>query len=193
MNLSNIYLNSLFSGVAYANKTGDHTITSELNSQTILKQFTDNPDTVYEDRVTDENRFLVSDFSTTSAPNTSGFAAVVVQDRATNQVTIAFRGTEPRDGLDRSADADILVSGCARAQIVDMYNYVARLRAAVGETVAQYQFNDDGVLEVAPSATGLGIIKPGDVLNLTGHSLGGHLAMACSRFSATTQQGQTAH
>jgi len=133
-------------------------------------------------------------FSTTSSPSSSGFAAAVVRDKTTNQVTIAFRGTEPSDPLDIAADADIGLSGCARAQIVDMYNYVARLRASAGQNVVQYQLNEAGGVEVAPGfATGLGIIKPGDTVNLAGHSLGGHLAMACSRLFGTSMPEIDAH
>ncbi|MCI0563015.1 MAG: hypothetical protein MN733_31445, partial [Nitrososphaera sp.] len=71
----------------------------------------------------------------------SGFSASVFRSNETGQIVIAFRGTEgsPRD-LDLgdiAADADILVTGYARQQIVSAYNYYQRLIAPAGQPVSQ--------------------------------------------------------
>lgn len=100
----------------------------------------------------------------------SGFSATVLQNRSTNEYTLAFRSTEFADqahGGDRerdlrfestsAADYEIALDGFAFAQLSAMERYWNELRdrGALGEP--------NGVL-------------PGAILNVTGYSLGGHLA-----------------
>lgn len=134
-----------------------------------------------------------------------GFAAYVFVDKSNPTAkTISFRGTKPLDPLDLAADADIATKGVALQQVVDMYNYVTRLKTPAGNTVSQCVLVDSLTLpEVGTAyatwtsptemgsqthyysiqwtgtATGLGVINPGETVNLTGHSLGGELALAC--------------
>src|SRR6476620_558632 len=72
-----------------------------------------------------------------------GFSALLIQNKPTNEITLALRGTEPGtpdlNGLDLStADADIFLHGLARHQIVALYNYYNRLTAPAGGTAEQY-------------------------------------------------------
>lgn len=126
MNMHDIFMYSVLSGAAYADNV-NQSLSEQLASTTLSNQFSTDPNS--------SAKYLIKDFSTTSAPNNSGFAATVVQDKATNQVTIAFRGTEPSLS-DYSTDALAIASGVAAGQIVDMYNYVNGLRY-VGD-VTQY-------------------------------------------------------
>jgi len=148
-----------------------------------------------------------------------GFAAYVFGDQSNTTIkTIAFRGTEISiqriDPLDLAADADIATKGAALQQIVDMYNYVTRLKTPAGITVSQCVLVDSLTLpevgtayatwtsptemgsqthyysiQLTGTATGLGVIKPGDTVNLTGHSLGGELALAASKLFGTSLLG----
>jgi len=104
------------------------------------------------------------------------------------------------DGVDLlSADlGQIGILGLALTQVVSMANYVMRLRAATNMPVTQLKVEATltqptsgpflpvqgelgSTLYVAFSesdpAYGLDKIHPGDVVTLTGHSLGGHLAV----------------
>lgn len=140
-----------------------------------------------------------------------GFAAYVYGDTSNPGVkTIAFRGTELSDPLDLAADTDILTHGVAMQQIVDMYNYVSSLRTG---SQSQYRLvmsanppldNTPCVqamgslipgappslvyysLELSGTVVGSGVIQPGDTVNLTGHSLGGHLALDVNGFAEAT-------
>jgi hypothetical protein len=61
-------------------------------------------------------------------PNTtSGFSATVFREAGTNQLTVAFRGTEGVNGNDLHADNHITQYGAAYNQIVDMYNWWMRV------------------------------------------------------------------
>ena len=147
-----------------------------------------------------------------------GFAAYVFADKSNPTAkTISFRGTEPLDPLDIAADADIATKGAALQQIVDMYNYVSRLKTGTTDQAQQYALTYslipplDGTpyaTDLSPlavgqlpkyysvqqvgSVTGLGIINPGDTVNLTGHSLGGELALAAGKlFTDKTNQVYT--
>jgi Ca2+-binding RTX toxin-like protein len=129
-------------------------------------------------------------------PNTdSGFSATVFKD-ANGELTIAFRGTEGL-GIDLS-EADlgqIFPFGAAYNQIVDMYNWWQTISSPAGTLVNQYEvvtvvgdppeggirLSDAFYLvpEAEVSATGE-LASEADMtsLDVTGHSLGGHLAIA---------------
>jgi len=94
------------------------------------------------------------------ANDATGFSATLIQERGTNNFTLSFRSTEyqpqtsggdrARDGF--GADAEISVGGgFAVGQLLAMENYYQSLKDS-------------------------GLLPAGAVLNVTGYSLGGHLA-----------------
>lgn len=83
-----------------------------------------------------------------------GFSASLFQSNANGELTLAIRGTA--GFIDLIQDSEILTRGFAEDQIYSLYNYVQRLQR-------------------------LGLIPTGTRINVTGHSLGGHLALAFSR------------
>lgn len=135
-------------------------------------------------------------------PDTS-FTATVFKD-SSGQLTLALRGTlEARDYV---TDGDIWLAGTGYDQIVSMYNWWQRASTPAGQQGAQYQLTSylnnvdpkppaDAVLlykaglatvylESAVSVVATGELVTaiatdiGHKLDVTGHSLGGHLAMA---------------
>jgi hypothetical protein len=94
------------------------------------------------------------------ANDATGFSATLLRDTTTGEYTLSFRSTEyqnavdggdwERDGLS-GADGEIFSKGFAFGQLVSMEKYYQRLKT-------------DGVL------------PQGATLNVTGYSLGGHLA-----------------
>lgn len=115
----------------------------------------------------------------------TGFSATVFRNNATNKLTIALRGT---DGLqDILQDVDLARDGYAKDQIYSLYNYIQRLTntGTVAQWVRRYVIDEGGeavpVWELTGTAQGLGIVPAGAQVDITGHSLGGHLAMAASR------------
>ncbi len=165
----------------------------------------------------------------------SGFSATLFEglnpDGSGNgQLTLALRGTETGwlriPGFPNPTDlaltdvSDIVLDGLALDQIVDMFNYVQRLKASPGSTYTvarlenynaltdalrqayvdgygpnlEAQYSAQGYIVDRPTLTvrrvaftlsdaadGLGKIAPGQTITVTGHSLGGHLAMAFTR------------
>jgi len=97
----------------------------------------------------------------------SGFSATLMQNKVNGEYTLSFRSTEYRqvaDGGDfvrdaQGADMDIFTSGFAFAQIKSMEEYYANLK-------------DSGKLPA------------GATLNVTGYSLGGHLATVFTELHA---------
>ena len=140
------------------------------------------------------------------ADDKSGFGATLFQNSATGEKVLAMRGTEPSEDLRAdvfSADlGQIGLFGIALTQVVQMANYVMRLRAAASDLVPQLKVEAtltqptsqpyvvaQGELGTSvylsfgmPTfATGLGLLGPEDVVSVTGHSLGGHLAFMAAR------------
>ena len=107
-------------------------------------------------------------FAGTGIPSNTGFSATLLYDRETNQYTLAMRSTEykswsaggdwERDGI-AGADGDIAATGFAWAQIDAMEKYYAWLKSS-------------------------GTLPPGATLNVTGFSLGGHLATVFTELHA---------
>jgi hypothetical protein len=137
-------------------------------------------------------------------PNTaSGFSATVFLDTTTGQYTFAARGTEANAADLIGADLHgVVADGIAIDQVIDMYNYWQSLThlgvyqaayldtsatnavgSVVNDGVVQYVHmgNSDTVLVNTPLAWGTNELGGVATVDVTGHSLGGHLAMAFSR------------
>jgi hypothetical protein len=146
----------------------------------------------------------------------SGFAATLFEQNG--EKVLAIRGTEPSEdlGVDLlSADMQIGIFGLALTQVVSMANYVMRLRAPAGAPVQQIKVEatvtpptDKPYFDVAATgipggriylafssttpANGLDQIAIGERVKLTGHSLGGSVAvMAAKLFPTVFDQNVT--
>ena len=109
----------------------------------------------------------------------SGFSATVFEHAG--QRYLAIRGTEKGSLLDYVADADLALSGAATKQIVSLFNYVHRLNGTKVQPVAQLEGNGQDYILNQTGAVGLLDAPLSGSLSITGHSLGGHLAMAFGR------------
>ncbi|SEA82077.1 Ca2+-binding protein, RTX toxin-related [Desulfuromusa kysingii] len=134
-------------------------------------------------------------------PNTAeGFSATVFQSIDDNSYVLSIRGTETstiKDGLiDWSTNfGDIGADGIAIAQAIDLFNYYQRLTVRQGEDLVQYAYSHEelnlaepgGVIPASITytttiATADGALA-GKHVTVTGHSLGGHLALIMSRLA----------
>lgn len=148
-------------------------------------------------------------------PNTSsGFSATVFRNTTSGEVTLAVRGTEFNASLfnlySDLLKADILgigLLGVAKAQLADAYRlykrlitpeaqavtYTADQLAALRQLGASYVEvlpEQDGDRLVPPDDFGLGVLADNLApLNLTGHSLGGHVALMLGEMVARLSGG----
>ncbi|ODS22979.1 hypothetical protein AB835_11285 [Candidatus Endobugula sertula] len=132
----------------------------------------------------------------------SGFSATVFLS-SDNKLSLAIRGTDQIIGADLDDDANIITSGLAIQQALVMYNWWLRVNAPAGQEVPQYDMAfytvshtpPEGAqfwYEVSPQSVYLQpsttAVATGEVndamaitgesrLDITGHSLGGHLSM----------------
>lgn len=147
----------------------------------------------------EENRFVLSQAQRLigatgysvlhhQANDSWGFSAMVVRDNCTGGKSIVFRGTEagPTEIDTLGSNVQIAVAGVARDQIFSMWNYYQRLIAPEGAPVAQWvptPASPNPAFPIASpvrpyslvsgAATGLGVLTPGEQVDLAGHSLGG--------------------
>jgi hypothetical protein len=128
----------------------------------------------------------------------TGFAATLF--RRGNEKVLALRGTEPGQelGVDlwSGGIAGIGVLGISLGQVVSMVNLVERLKASANSDVVQLRVQisaspppgqsvpvitqSDGIAYIyltTYTARGLELIGQGERVTVTGHSLGGHLAL----------------
>lgn len=189
--INNMYWNAMLAGYAYQ----DGMTNTQQLANIVKSSFDSNPTGEYHD----PNGFDVLFLEKTSTPDAS--------TASLPSVTIAFRGTEALE--DYASDAIGITTGVVENQIVSMYNYLLKVFASTGSTVNQYTMTDtteappDGIrytstvihssepdvadvtvyhyLKVTSTASGLGLVPQGATVNFTGHSLGGHLAVAASR------------
>jgi hypothetical protein len=106
------------------------------------------------------------------ANDASGFSATLMRDTTTGEYTLSFRSTEFKpaaQGGDKErdafqADADIGLHGFAFGQLAAMEEYFAQLKQGL---------KSDGTFDVGLHAF---FGNPTHQLNVTGYSLGGHLA-----------------
>jgi len=129
-------------------------------------------------------------------PNqSSGFSATLLKNRETGEFTLAFRSTEYRDirsGGDAERDAirgaagDIAFNGMAFPQLSSMEKYWTSLldgTRALGATPDNSAARDTTNLRVAElNDFRLRVTEGGSKLNVSGYSLGGHLATMFSVF-----------
>jgi Ca2+-binding RTX toxin-like protein len=134
----------------------------------------------------------------------TGFSATVFKGVAGN-LELAIRGTDNLFGSagDVKTDADIFMAGAGYDQIVAMVNWWLRISSSTNELVRQFRLvevsvfaipanavmlrsNADSayILDVGAEVYGTGQIAKGTIVDVTGHSLGGHLAMAFSTLFA---------
>ncbi len=140
-------------------------------------------------------------------PLNTGFSATVFSTSGgiNGQLTLAIRGTDELIGSDGDDDAGILFNGIASEQVVEMFNWWKRITVAAGVSVDQvkimsYVNSSSSVtgavflydaphasnsivsyyMEPDAAALGTGELfgRADQRLVITGHSLGGHLAMA---------------
>lgn len=128
-----------------------------------------------------------------AAGERSGFAATLFSRGA--EKVLALRGSDDAFAdLLRADVAQIGVLGIAVSQTVAMVNLIERLRGAAGAPVGQLSVHaalnapagqesvripgaiDTYLVFDRTSASGLGLIAPGERVTFTGHSLGGELA-----------------
>jgi len=106
-----------------------------------------------------------------------GFSATVFKEKATDKLTVAFRGTEPDDLRDWGTD---LVLALGLTSLVDFLGF------GQGESIEKL-FESAGLT----NSSGQSLVEENSV-NFTGHSLGGHLAlMAMLKFPGVVNDVST--
>jgi hypothetical protein len=122
----------------------------------------------------------------------SGFSATVFKD-TNNQLTIAFRGTNDLFDLLDADFSEIVATGAARTQIVEMYNWWQKISHINGSEVSQIAYVNGEIIHTTDTATGeaYSALQADAVVDVTGHSLGGHLAMAFNELFASQSNAAT--
>jgi len=134
----------------------------------------------------------------THYPNdATGFSATLFKNKLTGEYTLSFRSTEyqlagkggdyERDGVD-AADGEISQKGFALAQLSSMEDFYAHLKNGEIKNPATGQWVVDAAAQQYANALTGGT----SALNVTGYSLGAHLATAFTLMhGADTQQTYT--
>ena len=116
----------------------------------------------------------------------TGFSGTVFADSSGNKY-FAIRGTEGLFSFSGAVDwltnvADVSWDGIAIRQGIALFNYLQRLQGGAGNAVVQYTY--DSITKTIGTTTGTanGLLS-GQAVSVTGHSLGGQLAMMMSRLA----------
>ena len=128
----------------------------------------------------------------------SGFDATVWRGRAgttyTGQIYVSMQGT--LGAQDFLTDANLASPfGIARSQIVDMVNWWNQITTATDQSAKQIRqvapIDGSGLpfFAAAETATGTGLLLNPGAVQVTGHSLGGHLAAAFARLMGDRPAG----
>lgn len=107
----------------------------------------------------------------------SGFSATVFQD-AQGKRYVAIPETQLSAIMDLTEDSALTISGAAGRQIIELYNYLQRLKIAKNETVSQMEWNELSSSYVLNPACATGLLDTplSGQIDIVGHSLGGDLA-----------------
>jgi Ca2+-binding RTX toxin-like protein len=182
--INDYFLNSQLSLAAYANLFAGISGTDYVRA---LEAAGMNPTQAIEFAGVDANgNFILGKGYTIvdQQPNTaSGFSATVFRKNDTQELFFAVRGTEPTTLADLSEDiGGIGGDGIAIAQTIDMFNYYQKLTVRTGQTVYQYVYNPlTNNIETSSFVAQADGKLVDQSFTVTGHSLGGHLAMVLSR------------
>jgi hypothetical protein len=142
-----------------------------------------------------------------SGGNGTSLSATVFKDK-NGQLTLALRGTLEFGGDVTPTDRDILLDGAGYDQIAALYSWWMRASNPVGTLVAQYtvapisagdanalKLSEGRVLLRRADAEATGVLAnalsadPERRIDVTGHSLGGHLAMAFNAMFGSRTSG----
>jgi Ca2+-binding RTX toxin-like protein len=115
----------------------------------------------------------------------SGFSMTVFRD-ASGSVALAMRGSEPQVQDWLPTNSNILINGAGYQQIAALHNAWQRLTHRIGEAITLCRVDLSNVTypviaETAVNDLGTAtapLISPGALVDVAGHSLGGHLALA---------------
>lgn len=115
----------------------------------------------------------------------TGFSATVFDK--TGIKYFAIRGTEGLFSFSGAVDwlnnvADVGAEGIAIRQGLALLNYLQRLQGAAGNPVVQYAYDSLTRTIITTTGTANGWLS-GQQVSVTGHSLGGHLAIMMSRLA----------
>ena len=119
----------------------------------------------------------------------TGFSATLTRERGSGRYTLSFRSTEyqpqsaggdwERDGLN-GADGEIFKYGLAFAQIRSMEEMYSHLRR--GERAVGVDSSGQAIWQADPRLADF--LNPSQQINVTGYSLGGHLATVFTELHA---------
>jgi trimeric autotransporter adhesin len=177
--IQDTYINALLADATYAEDLADGLRDSSLRD-------------VLSNRMTPPMaKFIAANFEVVAHNESddtlgSGFDATVWRGKSgtpyAGRVFLSMQGTQ---GLsDFLADADLTLSGGARAQFVEMVNWWLRITTPVTEQARQIRQSEviaGTYFEDAPAVQGTGQLVGVTAVEVNGHSLGGHLATAFAR------------
>ena len=213
MNALDIFQNSLLSEAAYANfadldfsdETKVKTALQRIGNDPDKPNEPDDPEQGFSASQAEE--FVKHWRIVSHQPNTDhGFSATVFEaldenGNGTGEFSFAIRGSEAKLWTTKSDwltnFGDVGPDGIAIHQAIDLYNYYLRL-TATGDDVVQYTYHEEVVVadtyspasissetvatDTFADQSQIGVLT-GKQFSVTGHSLGGHLALIMERLA----------